>query len=75
VKLRILIEEILLISLKLNSTPNTLGCYGLMQICISLIINFVIGWNYRKCGPISKYPALSGRRWDVGLAGLRRHSV
>ena len=24
-------EKILLISLKLNSTPNTLGCYGLTE--------------------------------------------
>jgi len=28
-KFRILMEKILLISLKLNFTPNTLGCYGL----------------------------------------------
>jgi len=28
-KIRILMEEILPISLKLNFTPNTLGCYGL----------------------------------------------
>jgi len=28
-KFRILIEKILLISLKLNFTPNNLGCYGL----------------------------------------------
>jgi len=28
-KLRISMEKILLISLKLNFTPNTLGCYGL----------------------------------------------
>jgi len=28
-KLRILTEKILPISLKLNFTPNTLGCYGL----------------------------------------------
>jgi len=27
-KIRILTEEILPISLKLNFTPNTLGCYG-----------------------------------------------
>jgi len=27
-KLRILMEKILSISLKLNSTPNTFGCYG-----------------------------------------------
>jgi len=29
-KLRISMEEILSISLKLNFTPNTLGCYGLI---------------------------------------------
>jgi len=28
-KLRILMEKVLPISLKLNFTPNTLGCYGL----------------------------------------------
>jgi len=28
-KLRILMEKILSVSLKLNFTPNTLGCYGL----------------------------------------------
>jgi len=28
-KFRILMEKILPISLKLNSTPNPLGCYGL----------------------------------------------
>jgi len=28
-KVRILMEKILLISLKVNFTPNTLGCYGL----------------------------------------------
>jgi len=28
-KLRIFMEKILHISLKLNFTPNTLGCYGL----------------------------------------------
>jgi len=28
-KLRILVEKIFQISLKLNFTPNTLGCYGL----------------------------------------------
>jgi len=31
-KLRILIEKILSISLKLNFTPNTLGCYGLKEV-------------------------------------------
>jgi len=31
-KLRILEEKIVLISLKLNFTPNTMGCYGLI-IC------------------------------------------
>jgi len=30
-KLRILMEKILPISLKLNFTPNTFGCYGLKQ--------------------------------------------
>jgi len=30
-KLRILIEKILPISLKQNCTPNTLGCYGLID--------------------------------------------
>jgi len=30
-KLRILMGKILSISLKLNFTPNTLGCYGLNQ--------------------------------------------
>jgi len=34
-KLRILVEKILLFSHKLNFTPNTLGCYGLS------IINFI----------------------------------
>jgi len=29
-KLRISMEKIVVISLKLNSTPNTLGCYGLI---------------------------------------------
>jgi len=29
-RLRILMEKILSISLKLNFTPNTLGCYGLI---------------------------------------------
>jgi len=29
-KLRISMEKILAISLKLNFTPNNLGCYGLM---------------------------------------------
>jgi len=29
-KMRILMEKILPISLKLNFTPNTLGCYGLI---------------------------------------------
>jgi len=33
-KLRISIEKILLISLKLNFTPNTLGCYGLISYYI-----------------------------------------
>jgi len=31
-KLRILVEKILPVSLKLNFTPNTLGCYGLTLI-------------------------------------------
>jgi len=31
-KLRILMEKILSISLKLNFTPNTLGCYGLSSV-------------------------------------------
>jgi len=30
-KFRILMEKILPISLKLNLTPNTLGCYGLTE--------------------------------------------
>jgi len=30
-KLRILVEKILPIPLNLNFTPNTLGCYGLMN--------------------------------------------
>jgi len=30
-KLRIVMEKILLISLKVNFTPNTLGCYGLKK--------------------------------------------
>jgi len=30
-KFCILMEKVLLISLKLNFTPNTLGCYGLSQ--------------------------------------------
>jgi len=30
-KLRILMERILSISLKLNFTPNTLGCYELIE--------------------------------------------
>jgi len=30
-KLRILMEKILPISLKINFTPNTLGCYGLSE--------------------------------------------
>jgi len=35
-KLRILMGKILLISLKLNFTPNTLGCYGLNEASCSL---------------------------------------
>jgi len=31
-KLRILNEKVLSISLKLNFTPNTLSCYGLMVV-------------------------------------------
>jgi len=31
-KLRILMEKILSISLKLNFTPDTLGCYGLRRL-------------------------------------------
>jgi len=34
-KLRILVENILSISLKLNFTPNTFGCYGLSKVLIS----------------------------------------
>jgi len=37
-ELRILMEKILSISLKLNFTPNTLGCYGLIDTAGS--INF-----------------------------------
>jgi len=33
-KLRILVEKILSISLKLNFTPNTLDCYGLKTVII-----------------------------------------
>jgi len=34
VKLRILMEKIISISLKLNFIPNTLGCYGLMKYIV-----------------------------------------
>jgi len=36
-KLRILARKIPIISLKLNFTPNTLGCKGLTQKCIGLV--------------------------------------
>jgi len=36
-KLRMFMEKILSMSLKLNFTPNTLGCYGLIRAVISLI--------------------------------------
>jgi len=36
-KLRISMEKILLISLKLNFTPNTFCCYGLMEQLLHLI--------------------------------------
>jgi len=35
-KFRILMEKILSISLKLNFTPNTLGCYGLREMSQNL---------------------------------------
>jgi len=37
-KLRIFIGKILPISLKLNFTPNTLGCYGLIRIKLTTLI-------------------------------------
>ena len=44
-KFRISMEKILPISLKLNFTPNTLGCCGLMHIgrhCLSKVGKFVV---------------------------------
>jgi len=34
-KFRILMGKFLSISLKLNFSPNTLGCYGLMQVALT----------------------------------------
>jgi len=36
-KLRILQEKIVLTSLKLNFTPNTLGCYELISVEVSVL--------------------------------------
>jgi len=38
-KLRNLVEKILPISLKLNFTSNTLGCYGLIEILHKYLLN------------------------------------
>jgi len=42
-KLRILMEKILSISLKLNFTPNTLACYGLSRISLQILWSAVMG--------------------------------
>jgi len=41
-KLRILMETILPISLKLNFTPNTSGCYGLSACIESATLRYVV---------------------------------
>jgi len=40
-KLRILMEKILSISLMLNFTPNTLGCYGLIFFDFNYIFTLI----------------------------------
>ena len=54
-KLRILMEKIFSISLKLNFTPNTSGCYGLNN-CFKDSVKW---WLWLTCGPQNMYLSLN----------------
>jgi len=50
-KLRILMEKILSLSLKLNFTPNTMGCYRLITL-VERFVTFGINFFVCKSGTI-----------------------